>query len=73
MGCEQGEVCVFSNNFLSGSIRTATTNLSLSILSKALSALNNLLWLQAAGVPHGHVQLQHEVQLPEQFYHDYVS
>lgn len=35
MGCEQGEVCVFSNNFLSSSIGTATTNLSFSILSKS--------------------------------------
>ena len=71
MGCEQGEVCVFSNNFLSGSIRMATMNLSFSIFSpKALSALNHLLWLQAASAPHGRMHLQHEVQLPEQFYHN---
>lgn len=71
MGCEQGEVCIVSNNFLSSSIRTGTTNLSfLPFSPKALSALNNLLWPQAARVPHGHVHLQHEVQLPQQFYHN---
>ena len=35
MGCEQGEACVFGNNFLSGSITMATMNLSFSILSKS--------------------------------------